>query len=157
MKKTALLLAALPAIALAQATPHFDPARLSHHVEILASDAFEGRGPATPGETKAIDYIISQFQAAGVQPGGDLKNGKRAWTQDVPLLRSTIVGNPSLSITSNGTAMPLAQGEQIAVRAALNGDKHVTLKNVPLVFVGYGVTAPERKWDDFKGVTSAAS
>jgi len=152
MKKTALLLAALPAIALAQATPHFDPARLSHHVEILASDAFEGRGPATPGETKAIDYIISQFQAAGVQPGGDLKNGKRAWTQDVPLLRSTIVGNPSLSITSNGTAMPLAQGEQIAVRAALNGDKHVTLKNVPLVFVGYGVAAPERKWDDFKGV-----
>jgi Zn-dependent M28 family amino/carboxypeptidase len=152
MKKTALLLAALPAIALAQATPHFDPARLSHHVEILASDAFEGRGPATPGETKAIDYIMSQFQAAGVQPGGDLKNGKRAWTQDVPLLRSTIVGNPSLSITSNGTAMPLAQGEQIAVRAALNGDKHVTLKNVPLVFVGYGVAAPERKWDDFKGV-----
>ena len=152
MKKTALLLAALPAIALAQATPHFDPARLSHHVEILASDAFEGRGPATPGETKAVDYIVSQFQAVGVQPGGDLKNGKRAWTQDVPLLRSTIVGNPSLSITSNGTGMPLAQGEQIAVRAALNGDKHVTLKNVPLVFVGYGVTAPERKWDDFKDV-----
>ena len=152
MKKTALLLAALPAIALAQAAPHFDPARLSHHVEILASDAFEGRGPATPGETKAVDYIVSQFQAVGVQPGGDLKNGKRAWTQDVPLLRSTIVGNPSLSITSNGTAMPLAQGEQIAVRAALNGDKHVTLKNVPLVFVGYGVTAPERKWDDFKDV-----
>jgi len=152
MKKTALLLAALPAIALAQAAPHFDPARLSHHVEILASDAFEGRGPATPGETKAVDYIVSQFQAVGVQPGGDLKNGKRAWTQDVPLLRSTIVGNPSLSITSNGTGMPLAQGEQIAVRAALNGDKHVTLKNVPLVFVGYGVTAPERKWDDFKDV-----
>jgi Zn-dependent M28 family amino/carboxypeptidase len=152
MKKTALLLAALPAIALAQATPHFDPARLSHHVEILASDAFEGRGPATPGETKAVDYIVSQFQALGVQPGGDLKNGKRTWTQDVPLLRATIVGSPSLSITSNGTAMPLAQGEQIAVRAALNGDKHVTLKNVPLVFVGYGVTAPERNWDDFKGV-----
>ena len=152
MKKIALLLAALPAIALAQATPHFDPARLSHHVQILASDAFEGRGPATPGETKAVDYIVSQFQALGVQPGGDLKNGKRAWTQDVPLLRSTIVGNPSLSITSNGTAVPLTQGEQIAVRAALNGDKHVTLRDVPLVFVGYGVSAPERKWDDFKGV-----
>jgi Zn-dependent M28 family amino/carboxypeptidase len=152
MKKTALLIAALPAIALAQATPHFDPARLSHHVEILASDAFEGRGPATPGETKAVDYIVSQFQLLGVQPGGDLKNGKRTWTQDVPLLRATIVGNPSLSITSNGTAMPLTQGEQIAVRAALNGDKHVTLKNVPLLFVGYGVAAPERKWDDFKGV-----
>jgi Zn-dependent M28 family amino/carboxypeptidase len=150
--KALFLLAALPAAALAQAAPHFDPARLSHHVEILSSDAFEGRAPATPGETKSVDYIVSQFQAAGVQPGGDLKDGKRLWTQAVPLLRSNIVGAPALSITSNGAVLPLTQGEQIAVRAPLTGDKHVTLKDVPIVFVGYGVTAPERKWDDFKGV-----
>jgi len=152
MIKSSFLLAVLPAAALAQATPHFDPARLSHHVEILASDAFEGRAPATPAETKTIDYIVSQFKAAGVQPGGDLKNGARSWTQDVPLLHTSIAGTPSLSITSNGAPMPLTQGNQIAVRSALNGDKHVTLKDVPLIFVGYGVTAPERNWDDFKGV-----
>jgi Zn-dependent M28 family amino/carboxypeptidase len=152
MTKLALLLAALSTTAFAQATAHFDPARLSHHVEILASDAYEGRAPATPAEAKTIDYIVSQFQAAGVQPGGDLKNGKRAWTQDVPLLHTHIEGTPALSITSNGTNIPLTQGEQIAVRASLNGDRHVTLKDVPLLFVGYGVTAPERNWDDFKGL-----
>jgi len=153
MTKLALLLAAaLPAIALAQATPHFDPARLSHHVEIIASDAYEGRAPATRAETKTIDYIVGQFKAAGVQPGGDLKNGTRAWTQDVPLLHTSIVGTPNLRVTSNGATIPLTQGDQIAVRAALNGDKQVSLKDVPIVFVGYGVSAPERNWDDFKGV-----
>jgi Zn-dependent M28 family amino/carboxypeptidase len=152
MKKLSLLLAVLPAAALAQAAPHFDSARLSHHVEILSSDAFEGRAPATAGETKSVDYIVSQFQAAGVQPGGDLKDGKRLWTQAVPLLRSNIVGAPTLSIVSNNTILPLTQGEQIAVRAPLTGDTHVTLIDVPIVFVGYGVTAPERKWDDFKGL-----
>jgi Zn-dependent M28 family amino/carboxypeptidase len=153
MKKLSLLLSALlSTAAIAQATPHFDPARLSHHVEILASDAYEGRGPATPGETKAVDYIVSQYKAIGLEPAGDLKGGTRAWTQDVPLLRAAIVGAPTLSITSGGAAMPLTQGEQIAVRASLAGDKHVTLRDAPLIFVGYGVTAPERKWDDFKGV-----
>jgi Zn-dependent M28 family amino/carboxypeptidase len=152
MIKSSFLLAALSTAAFAQATPHFDPARLSHHVEILASDAFEGRAPATPAETKTIDYIVSQFKAAGVQPGGDVKNGARTWTQDVPLLHTSITGTPSLSMTSNGATMQLTQGNQIAVRSALNGDKHVTLKDVPLIFVGYGVTAPERNWDDFKGV-----
>jgi Zn-dependent M28 family amino/carboxypeptidase len=152
MTKLPLLLAALPALALAQATPHFDPARLSHHVEILASDAFEGRAPATPAETKTIDYVIGQLKAAGVQPGGDLKGGQRAWTQDVPLLHTSIVGAPSLTLTSNGNAIPLTQGNQIALRAALTGDRHVGLKDVPIIFVGYGVTAPERNWDDFKGL-----
>src|SRR6187402_74908 len=152
MKKLPLLFAFLATAALAQAAPHFDPARLSHHVEILASDGYEGRAPATPGETKAVDYIVGQYKAAGLEPGGDLKDGKRAWTQDVPLLRANIVGAPTISITSNGVPMRLTQGEQIAVRAPLTGDRHVTLKDVPIVFVGYGVVAPERKWDDFKGV-----
>ena len=152
MKKLSLLLAVLPAAALAQASPHFDGARLSHHVEILASDAFEGRGPATPAETKAVDYIVGQYQAIGLQPGGDLKGGQRQWTQDVPLLRAEIKGAPTIALTSGGKTMPLTQGGEIAVRAALTGQNHVTLKDVPLVFVGYGVSAPERKWDDFKGV-----
>ncbi|MEP6897947.1 MAG: peptidase M20, partial [Rhodanobacter sp.] len=57
--------------------PAFDPHRLSDDVRTLSSDAFEGRGPATPAETKVIDYVISQWKDAGLQPAGDLINGKR--------------------------------------------------------------------------------
>ena len=133
-------------------TPLFDTKRLSEEVKVLSSDEFEGRGPATAGETKTIDYLIAQFKAAGVQPGGDLKDGKRLWTQAVPLLRSQISGTPSLSVSVKKKARPLTQGNEIAVRAALDGSKTVAIKNAPLVFAGYGVSAPERQWDDFKGV-----
>jgi hypothetical protein len=79
-----LLSCAIASAALAASTPSFDPQRMSQDVKILSSDAFEGRGPNTAGEIKTIDYIVSQFKAAGLQPGGDLKDGKRAWTQAVP-------------------------------------------------------------------------
>ena len=83
---SALALAAVPLAA--QSTATFSTQRLAQHVQTLGSDAFEGRGPATEGETKTIDYLSKQFAAAGLQPGGDLVNGKRQWTQAVPLLRS---------------------------------------------------------------------
>ena len=67
------------------AAPTFDPQRLSAEDKMLSSDAFEGRGPATPGETKTVAYVIEQMKAAGLRPGGDLKDGKRDWTQAVPL------------------------------------------------------------------------
>jgi len=145
-------LALQPALAATPKAPTFDPKRLSEEVKMLASDEFEGRGPATAGETKTVDYVAAQMQAAGLQPGGDMKDGKRTWTQAVPLLRAEITGTPKLSLSEAGKAQALTQGEQIAVRAALNGDKHVTINGAPLVFVGYGVKAPERNWDDFKGV-----
>ena len=132
--------------------PTFSPQRLSDEVKTLSSDAFEGRGPATPAETKTIAYVVAQMQAAGLQPGGDLKDGKRAWTQAVPLLRTEIIGNPVLSLTLGGKTEPLTQGEQIAIRAPMNGATSVAVANAPLVFVGYGVNAPERHWDDYKGV-----
>ncbi|NUT01002.1 MAG: M28 family peptidase [Sphingomonas sp.] len=129
----------------------FSPQRLSDHVKTLGSDAYEGRGPATRAEPKTIDYIVKQFQAAGLQPGGDLVNGQRKWTQDVPLLQSEIVGAPQLSLNlGNGQSLNLTQGEQIAVRSPQNGQNTIALANAPLLFVGYGVAAPERNWDDFK-------
>jgi Zn-dependent M28 family amino/carboxypeptidase len=132
--------------------PTFDPHRLSDEDKTLSSDAFEGRGPATPAETKTIDYVVSQMQAAGLQPGGDLKDGKRAWTQAVPLLRTEIIGTPILMLTLDGKNQALTQGNEIAVRAPMDGSTSVAIANAPLVFVGYGVKAPERHWDDFKGV-----
>ena len=144
----AALAAAVP---LAAQTAQFDPARLSSHVQTLGSDAFEGRAPATAGETKTVAYISDQFAKAGLQPGGDLKGGKRQWTQAVPLLRSEFTAPPQVSMSIGGKPTPLTQGEQIAVRAPTNGDKVMMVHGAPLVFVGYGVKAPERGWDDFKG------
>jgi Zn-dependent M28 family amino/carboxypeptidase len=129
-----------------------DAARLSAHVKTLASDAFEGRGPATPAEQKTVAYLIEQMKAAGLQPGGDLKNGKREWTQDVPLAQFNIDGPIDLSITAGGQRRALSQGKDVAVRAAATNVDHVQFKDAPLVFLGYGVTAPERKWDDYQGV-----
>jgi Zn-dependent M28 family amino/carboxypeptidase len=144
---TAILLAA----PLAAQSPMFDTARLSQHVQTLGSDAYEGRAPATRAEQKTVDSLIAQFKAAGLQPGGAVVNGTRGWTQPVPLLKSDIVGTPQLTLQSGGTSTALVQGTDIAVRSPMNGQKQITLSNVPLLFVGYGVTAPERGWDDFKG------
>ena len=154
MQRLALTLLAFSIVSAVYAAdaPTIDPQRLSSDVKTLSSDAFEGRGPDTAGETKTIDFVVSQFKEASVQPGGDLKNGKREWTQAVPLLRTEIVGTPQLSFNLAGKTQPLTQGEQIALRAPLDGSKSVSIKDAPLVFVGYGVSAPERKWDDFKGV-----
>src|SRR3954451_18584739 len=110
---TRLRVLAVSAIALiaapitAQSTATFNPQRLSQHVQTLGSDAFEGRAPATAGETKTIAYLTQQFAAAGLQPGGDLVNGKRQWTQAVPLLESQFTAAPQVSINIGGRAMPL--------------------------------------------------
>jgi Zn-dependent M28 family amino/carboxypeptidase len=147
---SAIALAAIPVTA--ASTGVFSPQRLSEHVKTLGSDAFEGRGVNTPAETKTVNYIIDQFRSAGLEPGGDVVNGRRTWTQAVPLLQSDIVGTPQLTLNlGNGQTLPLTQGEQIAVRSPTNGQTTVNLSNAPLLFVGYGVSAPERQWDDFKG------
>jgi len=155
MPRTFLLLAGaamlLPAMAHA-AAPAFDPNRVSQDVKTLSSDAYEGRGPATAAEKKTVGFIVAQMKAAGLEPGGPLTDHVRSWTQDVPLLKTDIVGALKVSLTSAGTARPLTQGKEIAVRAALTGQTRVSIAQAPLVFVGYGVKAPERNWDDYKGV-----
>ena len=124
-----------------------DRARLAQHVRVLASDEFLGRGPATAGEEKAVAYIAEQFRAVGLRPGGP----DGSWYQEVPLNQYAIVGAPDLSVTVGGRRQSLTQGEQIAVRASMRNVDRVTIENAPLVFLGYGVRAPERSWDDFKG------
>jgi Zn-dependent M28 family amino/carboxypeptidase len=128
------------------AAPGADPARLSEHIRILSSDAFEGRGPATAGEDKSVAYISRQMQALGLAPAGD--NG--GWTQAVPLRRFETPGPISVSFTLAGAPRPLAELDEIVVHTEVPTD-HVSVKNAPLVFIGYGVDAPERHWDDFKG------
>jgi Zn-dependent M28 family amino/carboxypeptidase len=134
------------------ADPQIDPAKLSEHIKVLSSDAFEGRGPATPGEVKSVAYIASEFKAAGLEPGGDKLKTGRAWTQDVPLAQFQIEGPVAVSVKAGGETQSWKQGQEVAIRAPQTGINHLTIKDAPVVFVGYGVKAPERNWDDFKGV-----
>jgi Zn-dependent M28 family amino/carboxypeptidase len=128
--------------------PAVESVRLANHVRVLAGDDFLGRGPATPGEAKTVAYVAEQLRAAGVQPGGP--NG--SWYQEVPLNQSDIVGRPELAFNIGARRQPLTQGEQIAVRATMQNIDRVAIDRAPVVFLGYGVKAPERNWDDFKGM-----
>jgi Zn-dependent M28 family amino/carboxypeptidase len=140
------LAAALCLTSGAVAAPAADPARLSEHIRILASDAFEGRGPATAGEDKALAYISGQFQALGLDPAGD----GGSWTQAAPLRRFETPGPITVGFTLAGGPRPLTELQDIVVHSLVPTD-HVSVKDAPLVFIGYGVSAPERRWDDFKG------
>ena len=131
---------------LAQQAPAFDTARLSEHARVLSDDSFQGRGIGTPAEEMVVQYLSQQYAAAGFQPGGP--NGQ--WTQDVTLNRFT-ASNIQAQLKVGDEAIPLTQGQEIVVSTRLPGD-HVMLMNKPLVFVGYGIDAPERQWDDFKDV-----
>ena len=129
-----------------------DAKLISEHIKVLSSDAFEGRGPATPGETKAVAYITQQFKAVGLRPGGDRTKSGRAWTQNVPLAQFDITGPVTFTAKAGGKTMAWNQGVEVAIRAPQTGVARIDVKDAPVVFVGYGVTAPERNWDDFKGV-----
>lgn len=127
--------------------PGIDAEALSRHVRTLASDAFEGRAPATAGEERTIAYLVEQFTQAGLRPGGE--NG--GWTQSVPLLRAQVDGPVEVTLSQAGEQHSLRNGEDLTVQS-LRPLSRVTLKDAPLVFVGYGIAAPERHWDDYKGV-----
>ncbi|HEY0685380.1 MAG TPA: M28 family metallopeptidase [Steroidobacter sp.] len=149
MKTTLVICAALFGTTLSgiASAESVDPKRLSEIVRVLASDEFEGRSPGTAGETKTIDYLVRKFQGLGLEPGGE----HGGWTQDVPLLRTQLQQPRTLQLTINGKARPLTQTKDVYV-STIRNSRTATIENAPLVFVGYGVTAPERQWDDYKGV-----
>ena len=117
------------------------PARLSADVRVLASDAFEGRAPGTAGEDKTIAWTIARFKAMGLQPGGP----DRQWTQAVPLVHTRLGAG---TISAGGTCW--TQGREVYLSTVRPVDR-VRIADAPMVFVGHGVRAPERSWDDFKG------
>ncbi|KAF1712676.1 peptidase M20 [Pseudoxanthomonas kalamensis DSM 18571] len=120
---------------------------LAESLRMLTSDAFEGRAPNTPGEEKTVDYIAERFAEAGLEPAGD----DGGWFQQVTLERSQIDGPVTASFITAAGTRELVQGEDIAVETLYPRD-HVDLQDVPLVFVGYGIVAPELQWDDYAGV-----
>ena len=144
---TGLALAlATAGLAHAQDSGPISPARMNATVKEIASDAYQGRAPGTPGEAKTIAYLISRFKAAGLEPGGE----HGGWTQAVPLVRLAVQPGAKLAFQGAGWTTPLRQSEQAMVWTLRPVGK-VQIEKAPLVFVGYGVTAPERRWDDDKG------
>ena len=122
------------------------PARMSATVKTLASDAFEGRAPGTRGEQKTVEYLIRRFRALGLQPAGE----HGGWTQPVPLVHNTAGVPTRLEVSVGGSILPLVAGRDISPRS-IRPLSQVTIHDAPMVFVGYGVAAPERDWDDYKG------
>lgn len=151
MKPTLLAIGVFLGGAVQAATPvtsaKIDPNALVEHVRVLASDAFEGRAPATPGEQKTVDYLIAQFQKDGLQPGGE----HGSWVQNVPLQRVQVEGKATATLQLGEQRSTLVNGEDVTLQS-LQPLNEVNIDAAPLVFVGYGIRAPERKWDDYKGV-----
>ena len=148
MRRITTIASALVALTLAAplAAQEISADRLAETVKVLASDTFEGRAPGTAGEDRTIGYLIGRFQALGLEPGGP----GGSWTQEVPLLRTQLGIATRFAVKAGGQEIAWIPGTDVYV-STLQPVDLATVANAPLVFVGYGVTAPERKWDDFKG------
>jgi len=121
------------------------PDGLLAHIKVLASDEFEGRAPGSKGEDLSVEYISDQFKKVGLKPG----NPNGTYTQEVPL--AGIKSEPRMSFVVGDKTMDLKYPEDfVASSARLQPEIKIDKSN--LVFVGYGVVAPEYGWDDYKNI-----
>nr|WP_241491974.1 M28 family peptidase [Sphingomonas endophytica] len=112
----------------------------------LSSDAYEGRAPGTAGEEKTVAYIAKRFAAAGLKPGN-----KGSWYQDVPLVELTARNVSPLVFKGAGEPLSLAYGPDM-VAGTWRIAPRIEVKDSPVVFVGYGINAPEKGWNDYAGL-----
>ncbi len=118
---------------------------LLRHIKVLASDEFEGRAPGSKGEELSVKYIYEQFKALGLKPG----NPNGTYTQEVPLAGITTAPTAAFEIKGQKTEMKFPD-DYVASSARLQSS--IKVNNSEIVFVGYGIVAPEYGWDDYKGV-----
>ncbi|TWI99973.1 Zn-dependent M28 family amino/carboxypeptidase [Mucilaginibacter frigoritolerans] len=119
---------------------------IKSHIAVLADDSLLGRKPFTIGETKAINYISSQFKKLGLEPGN---NG--SYFQEVPMVEITSTPSAIMQISGDKTNISLSALTDFVASTRREVDT-VTLKNSPLVFAGYGIVAPEYHWNDYAGL-----
>jgi Zn-dependent M28 family amino/carboxypeptidase len=146
MRRLAYLLLAAAAPALAQTQPAISVETLKSVTQELSSDAYEGRAPTTAGETKTIATIVKRLAAAGVKPGN-----KGKWTQDVPMVEITATDVSPFTATGGKAPVSFAYRTDIVAGTYRVAPK-VALKDSELVFVGYGINAPEKAWNDYAGL-----
>ena len=140
-----LVVACASALAAAESPHAISAASILARTKILASDEFEGRGPATPGEEKTVSYLVSEFKKLGLQPG----NPDGTFIQNAHLVG--ITSQPTLSFTVGGQPMALENINEF-VAFSTRVQPHIEGRDRDVVFVGYGIVAPEFGWDDYKGV-----
>src|SRR6202043_102952 len=144
-----ILLAASGAY-LAPQTPHqdkVDPEKIRAHVKFLSSDLLEGRGMGQRGSDIAAEYIATQFALDGLKPAGD----QGTYFQEVPMVSVTTLPDITLSLVpKNGEPLQLKNLDDFVIHNETQ--KEVADIDAPIVFIGYGITAPEYRWDDYKGV-----
>lgn len=130
----------------AQTTPAISTETLKTVTQTLSSDAYEGRAPTTPGEAKTVAYIAERFKAAGLKPGN-----KGSWYQDVPMVEITAENVRPLTFTGGKAPVTMAYKTEM-VAGTYRVTPRIDVANSDVVFVGYGITAPEKGWDDYAGV-----
>jgi Zn-dependent M28 family amino/carboxypeptidase len=128
------------------APPSISLATLKSATQTLSSDAFEGRAPTTPGEDKSVAYISQRFRAAGIRPG----NGG-SWFQPVPMVANTASPSPLTISGARGGSLTFAYRTDF-VANSFQVQPQVALKDSDIVFVGYGIDAPEKGWNDYAGI-----
>ena len=121
-------------------------ADFAEHVKVLASDEFEGRAPGSAGEEKTVQYLEAQFKRMGLKPG----NGD-SYFQTVPMVETTADESTTLKIDAKGKPHTLRFGTDMVV-GTRTGQTDVKVDGSQLVFVGYGVNAPEQNWNDYAGI-----
>ncbi len=143
--------AAIPAAPPAQQIPigqlpQVDVNAVLAHTKVLSSDEFEGRAPGTVGEERTVAYLVDQFKKAGAKPG----NTDGTYVQKVPLVG--ITPQPAPLVFRKGNVRRTLKWKDDVVAWTKHVAPKAEIENSELVFVGYGVVAPEFNWDDFKGV-----
>jgi Zn-dependent M28 family amino/carboxypeptidase len=126
--------------------PTVDPNALLAHTRVLSSDEYEGRGPGTKGEELTVRYLVDQFKMLGLKPG----NTDGSYIQRVPLVGITPSPAP-LVLEKGGRKITLTWKDDVVAWTKHVADS-ASLDRSELVFVGYGIVAPEYNWDDYKGV-----
>jgi Zn-dependent M28 family amino/carboxypeptidase len=131
-------------------SPRIDTARLSEIVKVLASDEFEGRAPGGVGEEKTVAFLVERFKMLGLEPGG--RDG--TWTHPVPLLHTQIKEPASLAFATGDGEQTLVQARDVEI-STVQALEEISIEAAPVVFVGFGASAPERDWDDYGDVDLA--
>ncbi|MFM2256159.1 MAG: hypothetical protein RIQ28_6, partial [Pseudomonadota bacterium] len=132
--------------------PEMSEATMKDITRTLSSDAFEGRAPGTAGEDKTVALMIEKFKAAGLSPGNPSSSKDGGWTQDVPLVEIAGANFSPLTVSGkNGKTLSFTYGDQF-VAGSYREQPRIDIKDSDVVFVGYGINAPEKGWNDYAGV-----